>query len=144
MFNLYISFTPYNFHPILDYHYEIYSFLVVDGQFGDWTEWTCCDPERSERTRQRACDSPAPQNGGLLCRGNFTETRACDVCDAVAISTMEICQSEPSSTCLIDALASYDDKCAVREAFCGAASRNPGHEIESFSAPVCGPNAEDE
>merc|ERR1740131_751928 len=51
---------------------------VVDGNFGDWSEWSCCDSESKTRTRQRGCDNPPPQNGGLGCPPEGrTETEGC-------------------------------------------------------------------
>ncbi|KAL4223846.1 hypothetical protein ACF0H5_017311 [Mactra antiquata] len=52
----------------------------VNGQWSDWQEWaqcvTSCGP--GTRSRTRACDSPAPSNGGQTCTGDSTDTIQCD------------------------------------------------------------------
>ncbi|XP_048241490.1 uncharacterized protein LOC124124850 isoform X5 [Haliotis rufescens] len=72
---------------------EGYVTVIVDGGWGGWTEWvgsctaTCGDNITVRRTRSRACDSPAPGNGGNECAGSTTdnETIACDVPSCIPV-----------------------------------------------------------
>ena len=43
----------------------------VDGSWSGWSRWSYCDAScgKGKRTRQRNCDSPKPENGGLQCEG---------------------------------------------------------------------------
>jgi len=52
----------------------------VNGQFGDWTDWTRCSKSCGigEQNRRRYCNEPAPANGGQKCHGNFAETVYCN------------------------------------------------------------------
>ena len=52
---------------------------VVDGQFGDWTDWTECSEECGPglQSRTRECNNPAPSGGGRYCDGYKIETRLC-------------------------------------------------------------------
>ncbi|KAL4216700.1 hypothetical protein ACF0H5_024423 [Mactra antiquata] len=51
----------------------------VDGGWGDWTTWTPCSQScgNGTRDRNRTCDNPAPQDGGLYCRGSSNDTEKC-------------------------------------------------------------------
>ena len=55
-------------------------FLVVDGSFGDWTEWGACSVTCGvgQSVRRRLCDHPVPQNGGKDCEGPAEEFKACN------------------------------------------------------------------
>ncbi|XP_053727634.1 complement component C7 [Synchiropus splendidus] len=48
---------------------------VTDGRWSCWSAWTCTGGQRS---RQRTCTNPAPQNGGQECVGESTETSDCE------------------------------------------------------------------
>ena len=52
---------------------------VVDGEFGNWTDWTECSEEcgRGLQNRTRECNNPAPSGGGRYCDGYKIETRLC-------------------------------------------------------------------
>ncbi|XP_060069782.1 hemicentin-1-like [Ylistrum balloti] len=52
----------------------------VDGNWGLWTVWSGCSQScgGGTRTRQRACDSPAPQYGGMYCWGRDRQTDYCN------------------------------------------------------------------
>ena len=54
-------------------------FLVVDGGFGDWSEWGACSAACGEgqSVRRRLCDHPAPQYGGRKCEGPAEESKTC-------------------------------------------------------------------
>uniref|UniRef100_A0A8C5R2M0 Complement component C8 beta chain n=1 Tax=Leptobrachium leishanense TaxID=445787 RepID=A0A8C5R2M0_9ANUR len=47
----------------------------IDGIWGCWSSWTPCS--RREKTRQRVCNNPTPQNGGRVCEGASTEAENC-------------------------------------------------------------------
>ncbi|CAC5417849.1 Adhesion G protein-coupled receptor B2,Coadhesin,Thrombospondin-1,Mucin-like protein,Hemicentin-1,Adhesion G protein-coupled receptor B3,Thrombospondin-2 [Mytilus coruscus] len=51
----------------------------VDGQWGSWASWGTCSVTCASgtETRQRQCDSPAPQHNGQSCSGSGTETKTC-------------------------------------------------------------------
>ena len=53
--------------------------VVVDGGWGDWSEFSACSASCGDRSEQRTrnCDNPAPQNDGSDCQGSGTETRVC-------------------------------------------------------------------
>lgn len=62
------------------------SFLLysgIDGEWGDWNEWSSCSVTCGSgvQTRDRACDNPAPQNGGLNCTGDGEESMNCTISD---------------------------------------------------------------
>ncbi|XP_072543713.1 complement component C8 beta chain [Salminus brasiliensis] len=49
--------------------------VAVDGNWSCWSEWSACSGQTKRRTRQ--CTNPAPQNGGVPCRGVREETTDC-------------------------------------------------------------------
>ncbi|XP_060077180.1 sushi, von Willebrand factor type A, EGF and pentraxin domain-containing protein 1-like [Ylistrum balloti] len=51
----------------------------VDGGWNAWGNWTECSVTcgNGTQTRIRACDNPAPDNGGAECAGDRTETEIC-------------------------------------------------------------------
>ena len=51
----------------------------VDGGWGDYGDWTGCTTECEGETqsRTRACDNPAPENGGAECTGDPQRVREC-------------------------------------------------------------------
>ncbi|XP_071171034.1 SCO-spondin-like [Mytilus edulis] len=51
----------------------------IDGQWGSWASWGGCSVTCASGTdtRQRQCDSPAPQHNGQSCSGSGTETKTC-------------------------------------------------------------------
>ena len=54
--------------------------VAVDGGWSQFGEWSECSAEcgGGVQTRTRACNNPAPQQGGADCVGDATETRACN------------------------------------------------------------------
>lgn len=56
----------------------------VDGSWSEWMTWSACSKTcgSGSRTRKRACNLPAPENGGKDCEGSSEETEACmtDAC----------------------------------------------------------------
>ncbi|GAX26747.1 hypothetical protein FisN_2Hh303 [Fistulifera solaris] len=49
--------------------------VVVNGGWGEWTEYnTCCENTQS---RFRVCDNPKPSENGAPCVGSFREERPC-------------------------------------------------------------------
>ena len=53
--------------------------VVVDGGWGDWSEFTACSASCGNGSIQRTrnCDKPAPQNNGSDCQGAGIETNVC-------------------------------------------------------------------
>ncbi|KAL4231142.1 Thrombospondin type 1 repeat-containing protein [Mactra antiquata] len=53
---------------------------TVDGNWGQWEEWTACSVscESGTRQRYRNCDDPEPYGDGNDCVGDDTETENCD------------------------------------------------------------------
>ena len=74
---------------IVMYHYRliVFSGNSVNGgwsAYGDWTECSAeCDGGTQSRTR--ACDNPAPENGGAECSGDATESRECNTQSCVVL-----------------------------------------------------------
>ena len=54
--------------------------MSVDGSWGVWGAWGACSVTcgAGQRSRSRACDSPAPSNGGSPCPGLADQTEACN------------------------------------------------------------------
>ena len=54
-------------------------FVLVDGNFTEWTQWSSCDKTCGAglRLRTRACSNPSPKHGGMPCQGNSTEMEEC-------------------------------------------------------------------
>ncbi|XP_033761247.1 hemicentin-1-like [Pecten maximus] len=52
----------------------------VDGNWGLWALWSGCSQScgGGTRTRQRSCDSPAPQFGGMFCWGRDRQVDYCN------------------------------------------------------------------
>ena len=55
--------------------------LLVDGGWSGWSAWGACSVTcgSGSETRSRSCTNPSPTNGGKLCVGNTTESRACSL-----------------------------------------------------------------
>ncbi|XP_071100623.1 properdin-like [Haliotis cracherodii] len=63
---------------------------IIHGTYGEWGPWaadqcllTCGVKVQTVERRNRSCDSPEPQNGGLPCQGPYIEARQID-CEGVA------------------------------------------------------------
>ena len=58
----------------------VFHFETVDGAWSDWKNWSACSVSCGGGTqaRDRACDNPAPAQGGLNCSGSVMETRICN------------------------------------------------------------------
>ncbi|KAL4235872.1 Hemicentin-1 [Mactra antiquata] len=54
-------------------------FMVVDGGWGAWSEWSACKETcgNTIRTRSRNCDDPIPAGGGLDCIGDKQQYDNC-------------------------------------------------------------------
>ncbi|XP_068697131.1 A disintegrin and metalloproteinase with thrombospondin motifs adt-1-like [Montipora foliosa] len=52
----------------------------VDGNWGQWSPWSSCSKScrQGKYSRERKCDSPAPQHGGKKCEGKATEEGVCN------------------------------------------------------------------
>lgn len=51
----------------------------IDGNWGEWTQWTNCDVSCAggRRSRQRACTNPKPMYGGIDCSGDAHQEEKC-------------------------------------------------------------------
>ena len=54
-------------------------YFVVNGGWGDFGPWTKCSVscEGGSMTRTRACDKPAPRDGGNDCLGSKYDVKIC-------------------------------------------------------------------
>eukprot|EP00105_Crassostrea_gigas_P019111 XP_011437468.1 PREDICTED: uncharacterized protein LOC105335342 [Crassostrea gigas] len=61
------------------YKGELCEIAMVDGSWGEWGEWSSCSVTCGNGTQQRwrVCNDPAPDNGGLECPDNSTDSRPC-------------------------------------------------------------------
>ena len=60
---------------------------VINGSWSEWSSWSSCAEDCSQ-TRNRSCDNPPPQYGGLNCSGHDAETSVChgeDCCPQTSI-----------------------------------------------------------
>ncbi|KAL5012312.1 hypothetical protein ScPMuIL_010863 [Solemya velum] len=81
--------------------------LAINGEFGEWSGWTDCTVTcgGAEVTRNRACDSPAPENGGDPCEGPVEEVRVCapTLCpingDLTTWSAWSVCEAISDNGC---------------------------------------------
>ena len=65
--------------------------VAIDGQWGEWSNFTECRPSCGEgnQTRERSCNNPPPANNGSSCNGSDTEMRIChsgDCCEPILIT----------------------------------------------------------
>ena len=53
---------------------------VIDGGWSMFGDWSRCTAEcgGGTQSRKRACNSPAPENGGADCEGVAEETKTCN------------------------------------------------------------------
>lgn len=57
--------------------------ILVDGGYSPWGKWSACSKtcgkDSGEKTRERFCNKPQPQNGGKDCSalGKNKETKSC-------------------------------------------------------------------
>lgn len=54
-------------------------FLLVDGGFGDWSNFGLCSKTcgKGKQQRSRSCNNPAPAHGGQSCNGEDSQSRDC-------------------------------------------------------------------
>lgn len=78
---------------------------VVNGEWSEWSEYGECSVEcgGGVQIRTRDCNNPAPENGGLDCVGNSTETQECNTCACVTVTTTvtvtETVEYDPHPNC---------------------------------------------
>ncbi|CAG2200958.1 CEMIP [Mytilus edulis] len=56
---------------------------AVNGKFSDWGQWSSCIVNsgcQGYRERERSCNTPAPQHGGIHCTGSVEKQEACNNC----------------------------------------------------------------
>ena len=76
-------------------HYMyLYTIILVNGQWGNWSAWSGCGVTCGGglQSASRACDSPAPANGGRSCMGGATKYQACNTgaCSGAQVSDIKI------------------------------------------------------
>ena len=73
----YVYSTEYIAVQTMVYCSEVY--FSADGAWSAWTTWSACDVtcQNGTKTRSRACDNPAPVNGGATCDGPSSEPMQC-------------------------------------------------------------------
>uniref|UniRef100_A0A8C5EV38 Spondin-like TSP1 domain-containing protein n=1 Tax=Gouania willdenowi TaxID=441366 RepID=A0A8C5EV38_GOUWI len=66
---------------------------TVDGGWSDWSRWSPCSSQcgSGEQTRDRLCNSPAPQHGGLSCSGPHIQSRDCNSQPCSGTHTLCVC-----------------------------------------------------
>ena len=58
----------------------LFTFVVVDGGWGDWTEYGECTETCGvgKQLKSRQCNNPTPQNGGADCTGISEDHQECN------------------------------------------------------------------
>ena len=53
--------------------------ILVNGNWGDWMEWSVCSKTCGEglKNRSRECNNPQPMFGGRVCLGYNTQLENC-------------------------------------------------------------------
>ena len=53
---------------------------IVDGNWGEWSQWTPCSQKCNGgmRTRERLCNNPEPSEFGKSCEGEGEDSQACN------------------------------------------------------------------
>ena len=71
------------------------SSLIVDGNWGKWTDFGECSKTCGDglKKRMRECNNPAPKYGGKSCEGDGTDSEPCkDIeCPGISINTIYLC-----------------------------------------------------
>lgn len=59
----------------------MYSTLLVNGNWGEWSVWSLCSASCGHATqhRQRLCNSPIPSAGGSDCNGMVNQEQNCTI-----------------------------------------------------------------
>uniref|UniRef100_A0A0R3RST3 NTR domain-containing protein n=1 Tax=Elaeophora elaphi TaxID=1147741 RepID=A0A0R3RST3_9BILA len=80
---------------------RFFSVRQIEGGWRDWSAWSVCSVSCGHglQRRWRLCDSPAPQNGGTFCRGNFVESADCDAGDCTESPAAYIPISDTACSC---------------------------------------------
>ena len=61
--------------------------MLVDGQWGSWSEWSKCSVTcgLGITKRNRTCNNPKPSNKGYYCVGDDAENQQCPQQDDVKL-----------------------------------------------------------
>uniref|UniRef100_A0AAY4AH08 Adhesion G protein-coupled receptor B1a n=1 Tax=Denticeps clupeoides TaxID=299321 RepID=A0AAY4AH08_9TELE len=64
---------------IANYNNLIFLISLVDGVWNEWSSWSSCSASCSNGTMQRIRECNGPSYGGSECRGEWLETRECNL-----------------------------------------------------------------
>ena len=64
----------------ISWKYIFISYVAVDGNWADWTQWTTCTQTcgTGSTTRSRICSNPTPLHGGAYCVGDPGQGEECN------------------------------------------------------------------
>ncbi|CAB4055396.1 Hemicentin-1,Thrombospondin-1,Adhesion G protein-coupled receptor B3,Thrombospondin-2,Adhesion G protein-coupled receptor B1,Mucin-like protein [Lepeophtheirus salmonis] len=90
---------------------------VIDGNWGQWIQWSGCSATcgHATRSRSRQCDSPSPMNGGSFCSGDNNQISSCPNTRPCPIDG-GFTEWTQWSQCTVDCLGDRGDQ--VRRRFC--------------------------
>ena len=74
------------------FHISFASYIIVDGAFSGWIEWTSCSVScgTGSRSRSRDCTNPSPEHGGGNCVGSTTDEEMCNTVPCPGNSSVDV------------------------------------------------------